>query len=84
VFGSLLHAKLSAMVEPSKKPKHQAPNPEADTPRGVHAQISIRIKRDALRELKRQALDEDTSLKELFFRAVNELRERKGLKKLDL
>ncbi len=38
--------------------------------------------KDAYRELKRMALDEDTTVNELMVRAINELRERKGLKKL--
>ncbi|MGH8169244.1 MAG: ribbon-helix-helix domain-containing protein [Steroidobacteraceae bacterium] len=38
--------------------------------------------KDAYRDLKRMAIDEDTTVNELMVRAINELRERKGLKKL--
>ncbi|MGH7745442.1 MAG: hypothetical protein ACREQ5_11710 [Candidatus Dormibacteria bacterium] len=47
-------------------------------------QISFRVNRDAYRDLKRMALDEDLTLKELVIRAINERRERMGLKKLPL
>jgi len=45
-------------------------------------QVAFRMDKDAYRELKRMALDEDTTVNELMVRAINELRERKGLKKL--
>jgi hypothetical protein len=47
-------------------------------------QISFRANRDAYRDLKRMALDEDLTIKELIIRAINDRRERMGLKKLPL
>jgi len=47
-------------------------------------QISFRVNRDAYRDLKRMALDEDLTIKELIIRAINDRRERMGLKKLPL
>jgi hypothetical protein len=44
-------------------------------------QVAFRMDKDAYRELKRMALDEDTTVNELMVRAINELRERKGLTK---
>jgi hypothetical protein len=38
--------------------------------------------KDAYRDLKHMAIDEGTTVNELMVRAINELRERKGLKKL--
>ena len=49
---------------------------------GNRVQVAFRMDKDAYRELKRMALDEDTTVNELMVRAINELRERKGLKKL--
>ena len=45
-------------------------------------QVAFRMEKDAYKDLKRMALDEDTTVNELMVRAINELRERKGLKKL--
>ena len=45
-------------------------------------QVAFRMSKDAYRDLKRMALDEDTTVNELIVRAINELRERRGLKKL--
>ncbi len=45
-------------------------------------QVAFRMDKDAYRDLKRMAIDEDTTVNELMVRAINELRERKGLKKL--
>lgn len=47
-------------------------------------QISFRVNRDAYRDLKRMAVDEDLTIKELVIRAINDYRERMGLKKLAL
>ncbi len=47
-------------------------------------QISFRVNRDAYRELKRMAVDEDLTIKELVIQAINALRGRKGLEELDL
>lgn len=49
---------------------------------GNRVQVAFRMDKDAYRELKRMALDEDTTVNELMVRAINELRERSGLKKL--
>lgn len=45
-------------------------------------QVAFRMDKDAYRDLKRMAIDEDTTVNELMVRAINDLRERKGLKKL--
>lgn len=45
-------------------------------------QVAFRMDKDAYKDLKRMALDEDTTVNELMIRAINELRERHGLKKL--
>ena len=45
-------------------------------------QVAFRMDKDAYKDLKRMALDEDTTVNELMIRAINELRERQGLKKL--
>jgi hypothetical protein len=47
-------------------------------------QVAFRMNKDSYRDLKRMALDEDTTVNELILRAINELRERKGLKKLSV
>ena len=44
-------------------------------------QVAFRMDKDAYKDLKRMALDEDTTVNQLMIRAINELRERKGLKK---
>jgi hypothetical protein len=45
-------------------------------------QVAFRIEKEAYREIKRMALDADITINELMLLAINELRERKGLKKL--
>ena len=45
-------------------------------------QVAFRMDKDAYKELKRQALDEDTTINELIVQAINQLRAQKGLKKL--
>lgn len=45
-------------------------------------QVAFRMDKDAYRDLKRMAIDEDTTVNELMIRAINELRGRKGMKKL--
>jgi hypothetical protein len=55
---------------------------EPATDGGSRVQVAFRMERDAYKDLKRMALDEDTTVNELMVRAINELRERKGLKKL--
>ena len=49
---------------------------------GPRVQVAFRMDKDAYKDLKRMALDEDTTVNELMVRAINELRERKGLKRL--
>ena len=46
-------------------------------------QVAFRMDKDAYKELKRQALDEDTTINELIVEAINQLRAQKGLKKLE-
>jgi hypothetical protein len=53
-----------------------------DNEAGTRVQVAFRMDKDAYKDLKRMALDEDTTVNELMVRAINELRERKGLKKL--
>ena len=55
---------------------------EEDTEIGSRVQVAFRMDKDAYKDLKRMALDEDTTVNELMIRSINELRERKGLKKL--
>jgi len=55
---------------------------EKDNDTGTRVQVAFRMDKDAYKDLKRMALDEDTTVNELMVRAINELRERKGLKKL--
>lgn len=55
---------------------------DEDNESANRVQVAFRMDKDAYRELKRMALDEDTTVNELMVRAINELRERKGLKKL--
>ena len=55
---------------------------EEDTNIGNRVQVAFRMDKDAYKDLKRMALDEDTTVNELMIRSINELRERKGLKKL--
>jgi hypothetical protein len=43
-------------------------------------QVAFRMGKAAYRDLKRMALDEDTTVNELLLRAIDELRERRGLK----
>ncbi|MGH8227259.1 MAG: hypothetical protein ACREU3_05025 [Steroidobacteraceae bacterium] len=57
---------------------------EQDSEDESPVQISFRVNRDAYRDLKRMAIDEDLTIKELVIRAINERRERMGLKKLAL
>lgn len=45
-------------------------------------QVAFRMDKDAYKDLKRMALDEDTTVNELVVRSINALREAKGLKKL--
>jgi len=46
-------------------------------------QVAFRMDKDAYRELKRMALDEDTTVNDLILQALNNLRSQKGLKKFD-
>jgi len=54
---------------------------DEDNELGSRIQVAFRMDKDAYKDLKRMALDEDTTVNELMIRAINELRERKGLKK---
>lgn len=55
---------------------------DKDNELSQRVQVAFRMDKDAYRDLKRMAIDEDTTVNELMVRAINELRERKGLKKL--
>ena len=55
---------------------------DEDTEFANRVQVAFRMDKDAYKDLKRMALDEDTTVNELMIRSINELRERKGLKKL--
>jgi len=54
---------------------------DEDNELGSRIQVAFRMDKDAYKDLKRMALDEDTTVNELMIRAINELRERKGLKR---
>lgn len=45
-------------------------------------QVAFRMDRDAYKELRRQALDEDVTVNDLILTALNQYRAQKGLKKL--
>lgn len=55
---------------------------EDATELGNRVQVAFRMDKDAYKDLKRMALDEDTTVNELVVRSINALREAKGLKKL--
>jgi len=55
---------------------------ENDNELEPRVQVAFRMDKDAYKDLKRMALDEDTTINELMIRAINELRESRGLKKL--
>jgi hypothetical protein len=55
---------------------------DEDNETAQRVQVAFRMDKDAYKDLKRMALDEDTTVNELMVRAINELRERRGLKKL--
>lgn len=44
-------------------------------------QLAFRVEKDACKDLKGMVLDEDTTVNELMIRAINELCERRDLKK---
>ena len=56
---------------------------DEDNDQAQRVQVAFRMDKDAYKDLKRMALDEDTTVNELMVRAINELRERRGLKKLN-
>jgi hypothetical protein len=45
-------------------------------------QVNFRMDKDGYKELRRMALDEDTTVNDLILQAVNNLRQQKGLKAL--
>jgi hypothetical protein len=73
-------AEIKRSAKSSNKGNKLSSDDDNDTSNRV--QVAFRMDKDAYRELKRMALDEDTTVNELMVRAINELRERKGLKKL--
>jgi len=46
-------------------------------------QVNFRMDKDGYKELRRMALDEDTTVNDLILQALNNLRSQKGLKKFD-
>ena len=95
--GSL--SSLSVNAPPEPKASESAKAPQASRSRSERTsntvskvtsdqdnwrvQVAFRMDKDAYKDLKRMALDEDTTVNELMVRAINQLRKRKGLKKLD-
>ncbi len=88
---SLADMAVNASTPPAAAPKKAAEgkrdrvsklSSNKDNESANRVQVAFRMDKDAYRELKRMALDEDTTVNELMVRAINELRERKGLKKL--
>jgi hypothetical protein len=73
-------ASASSKQERGRKTKKSSNEKEKDSADRV--QVAFRMDKGAYRELKRMALDEDTTVNELMVRAINELRERRGLQKL--
>lgn len=67
---------------PSKSKRVRNVTRYQDNELAQRVQVAFRMDKDAYRDLKRMAIDEDTTVNELMVRAINELRERKGLKKL--
>ncbi len=49
----------------------------------VRIQVNFRMDKDGYKELRRMALDEDTTVNDLILQALNNLRSQKGLKKFD-
>jgi hypothetical protein len=88
------NAPPSAAAEPVKGVKTRRPvskttsekvsknTSEDDRTVEQRVQVAFRMDKDAYKELKRQALDEDTTINELIVQAINQLRAQKGLKKL--
>jgi NRPS condensation-like uncharacterized protein len=48
---------------------------------GGRIQVNFRMDKDGYKELRRMALDEDTTVNDLILQALNSLRSQKGLKK---
>ena len=66
-----------------KLTREQVSESTSEQDRGdARVQVAFRMDKDAYKDLKRMALDEDTTVNELMLRAIDELRERRGLKKL--
>lgn len=55
---------------------------DADGKSDERVQVAFRMDRDAYKELRRQALDEDVTVNDLILAALNQYRAQKGLKKL--
>jgi hypothetical protein len=86
---SLADMAVNAGTPPAAAPKTDSKrsavsklSSDEDNESASRVQVAFRMDKDAYRELKRMALDEDTTVNELMVRAINDLRERKGLKKL--
>ena len=55
---------------------------EQDSKQDPRVQVAFRMEKDAYKELRRMALDEDQTVNDLILSALNQLRSQKGLKKL--
>lgn len=55
---------------------------DAEVKMDERVQVAFRMDRDAYKELRRQALDEDVTVNDLILAALNQYRAQKGLKKL--
>jgi NRPS condensation-like uncharacterized protein len=74
-------------VRPSVKsaPRQRASEVSSDQASKVDGriQVNFRMDKDSYKELRRMALDEDTTVNDLILQALNNLRSQKGLKKFD-
>ena len=55
---------------------------EQEIKQDPRVQVAFRMEKDAYKELRRMALDEDQTVNDLILSALNQLRSQKGLKKL--
>jgi hypothetical protein len=69
--------KTAPRLQASKIPSDQ------DSKIDGRIQVNFRMDKDGYKELRRMALDEDTTVNDLILQALNNLRSQKGLKKFD-
>ena len=76
-------ARVRSSVKAS--PRSQASEVSSDQASKVDGriQVNFRMDKDGYKELRRMALDEDTTVNDLILQALNNLRSQKGLKKFD-